>query len=151
MKPLLAVLFAISTGLTTGAASASGRFSMAPAEGGGVVRLDTETGAMSHCTTKDSSWQCKPIAEDRSKLAEDNRKLREELAKLKIELKELELLIQPRDQNELSEPHKSLKLPSEEDVDKALTYIQSIFRKFKEKLEELETETNKPPGSNTPL
>lgn len=151
MKQPLALLLAFSTGLNSGPASASSRFSMAPAEGGGFVRLDTETGTMSYCTTKDSNWQCKPIAEDHSKLAEENRLLREELAKLKADLKELEHLIQPKDRNEYSESRKSLQLPSEEDVDKALTYIQRIFRKFKDKLQELEKEADNPPGPNTPL
>ena len=35
-----------------------GRFSMAPADGGGFVRLDTDTGAMAICQRTGSDWTC---------------------------------------------------------------------------------------------
>jgi outer membrane murein-binding lipoprotein Lpp len=39
----------------------AGRFQLAPGEGSGFVRLDTRTGAVSHCRQNDGVWRCEPI------------------------------------------------------------------------------------------
>lgn len=152
MKVLIAVLLALSAMVASSDAQTTGRYSMSPAEGGGVIRLDTETGAMSLCDNKGADWQCRPINEQRSALAEENKQLREEIAKLRTDLKELEGLVIPKSPSPQDGDRPQFQLPSEEDVDKALTYIQRLFRKFNDKLDELERETSKPPpGPQTPL
>lgn len=39
----------------------AGRFQLAPGEAGGFVRLDTRTGAVSHCRQENGVWHCQPI------------------------------------------------------------------------------------------
>lgn len=39
----------------------AGRFQLAPGEGDGFVRLDTRTGAVSHCAQDQGVWHCAPI------------------------------------------------------------------------------------------
>lgn len=46
-----------------------GRFAIEPSVDG-FVRLDTETGAVSHCYRRDDVWRCDVLAEDRSAIAE---------------------------------------------------------------------------------
>lgn len=50
---------------TTAAAQApgAGRFEIKP-ESQGFVRLDTRTGATTHCTQHDGAWSCVPVIED---------------------------------------------------------------------------------------
>lgn len=43
----------------------TGRFEI-EASVDGFVRLDTETGAVSHCRRRDDVWRCEILAEDRS-------------------------------------------------------------------------------------
>ena len=39
----------------------AGRFQLAPGDGGSFVRLDTRTGAVSHCRQENGVWRCQPI------------------------------------------------------------------------------------------
>ena len=39
----------------------AGRFQLAPGEGSSFVRLDTRTGAVSHCRQENGVWHCQPI------------------------------------------------------------------------------------------
>lgn len=56
-------------GLTIAAGSAqeagTGRYAVEPSVDG-FIRLDTETGAMSHCTRQDGVWRCEVLAEDKA-------------------------------------------------------------------------------------
>ncbi|MFM1813520.1 MAG: hypothetical protein RLZ98_215 [Pseudomonadota bacterium] len=152
-KLLMTGLISVVT-VAGGDAFAAGRYTMMPSEDGGFIRLDTETGDMALCRKIDASWSCRPLAEQRSSVAEENNRLRKENEKLRAELKQLEGFVFPREGGggKPGEPGRTLQLPSEEDVDKALTYMQRLIRKFKEKMEELEKEsTSKPSGPPTPL
>lgn len=119
-----------------------GRFSMAPAEGGGFVRLDTDTGAMAICQRTDSDWTCRDIHDaDRQLLLERNR-LATENKQLKSDLRRLEDLVVANSNKGLAPKGDRqvdrFSLPSEEEVDKALSYVERMFRKFREKLNQLE-------------
>ena len=48
----------------------------------------------------------------------------------------------------LEKPKPKLELPSEEDVDKALSYMERMFKKFRDKLKELDKDGS---GKGTPL
>ncbi|MCB1496680.1 MAG: hypothetical protein KDJ86_12900 [Bauldia sp.] len=54
-------------GLTMATGSAqeagTGRYAVEPSVDG-FIRLDTETGAMSHCTRRDGVWRCESLAGD---------------------------------------------------------------------------------------
>ena len=70
------------------AGSDQGRYQIAP-DGDGFVRLDTETGALSHCERSDGVWHCAIVVEDRVEIDERIAALQEEMASLKANLKEL--------------------------------------------------------------
>lgn len=48
---------------------APGRFAIEPSVDG-FIRLDTETGAVSHCYRENDVWRCDVLAQDRSALAD---------------------------------------------------------------------------------
>lgn len=121
-----------------------GRYTMSPADGGGFVRLDTETGAMSLCRGREGQWACTDMADDRS-TRDELQRLRDENRALKTEVRRLEEILLPENGPKAERPGK-LELPSEEDVDKAMTYFGRMIRKFREKLKELESD-----GRGTPL
>lgn len=149
-------LLALIMGASANAWAAS-RYSMMPAEGGGFIRLDTQTGAMDLCRNTDGNWTCRPVNEQTSSLTEEIKRLKAENERLQTENKHLQGFAFPKGpadtvpQPPTSEPRGQFQLPSEEDVDQALTYLQRMFRKFKDKMEELEKETKKPPDPATPL
>ena len=57
-----------------------GRYTMSPADGGGFVRLDTETGAMALCQRRDAEWSCREMAEPNRGLGDEVERLRAETA-----------------------------------------------------------------------
>lgn len=131
-------------------AEVSGRYTMSPTEGG-FVRLDTQTGAMALCTRKDNDWACADMPES----ADTNRKrlegLEAENKQLKDEIKRLEESLGPglgSPPGEPGEPPKPFAMPDEKDVDKAFDYIESMIKKFRERVKKLE---EKEGGEGTPL
>ncbi len=133
------------TGLPA-AADTPGRYSMSPTDGG-FVRLDTQTGAMALCASKDAAWSCTDMPES----ADATRKRIEELEKqnraLKDEVSRLEdaaVGLGPPG----SEPPKQFAMPDEKDVDKAFDYIESMIKKFRERVKKLE---EKDGSEGTPL
>ncbi len=131
-----------------------GRYSMSPADGGGFVRLDTETGAMALCQRRDTEWNCREMAEPGRGLGDEVERLRAENQRLKGEIRQMEDIIvgdkRGGGERRAERPGSTFQLPSEQDVDQAMTYVQRMMRKFREKLKELESETGGT-GKGTPL
>jgi septal ring factor EnvC (AmiA/AmiB activator) len=63
----------------------SGRYAIEPA-GEGFVRLDTATGAASHCTKTDGVWRCAAVPDERRTLEQRIAALTDEVASLRAEL-----------------------------------------------------------------
>ena len=66
MRSLAVVLILAATcaaALADDAAPAPGRYAIRPADDG-FVRLDTQTGAVTHCGQQDGVWHCDILAED---------------------------------------------------------------------------------------
>lgn len=57
------------------------RFTMQPAEGG-LMKLDTSTGAMSFCSAKAGAWACEAVPEDRAALEAEIARLQARIAVL---------------------------------------------------------------------
>ena len=123
----------------TQAREQSGRFTMTPADKG-FVRLDTETGAVSFCSRQATgAFKCVLAPDDRQKLVREIDNLKAENEEMRQELARL----RPLSREPGDEPRK-FRLPSEQEVDKALTYLQRMMRKFKDKLKELEKDLPAP-------
>jgi hypothetical protein len=127
---------------TLAAQERQGRFVMSPSENG-FVRLDTETGAMSLCSRRDSRWTCEPMEDEARALREENARLKAENERLKAQAQQPI----PGPERRAERPGRKLELPSEEDVDKAFDYVERLFRKFRDRLKEFEQEERK----GTPL
>ena len=122
-------------------AGSPGRFTMYPADGG-IIRLDTQSGTLSMCKLAAGSWACALMPDDRIALGSEIDKLKGENADLKASVKRLEDLagVPGADPSEGKKP--GMNLPTEEEVDKAMNYVQRMLKKFKEKLRELEDPDN---------
>jgi hypothetical protein len=115
----------------------AGRFTMYPADGG-FLRLDTQTGQMSTCQKSGSSWACSSLPDERENYEKDVSALKQENSELKSAVKRLEDLagVNGDKRKEATAPRATL--PTEEDVDKAMSYVQRMLKKFKEKIKEFE-------------
>lgn len=105
--------------------SENGRFTMSPVEGG-VMRLDTRTGKISICRQRGEAWACEAAADDRAAYEQ-------EIARLQDKVTKLERGIRTDDKTEM-------KLPSDAEVDKAMTFFENILRRFKTMIDNLQRE-----------
>ena len=146
MRATIIIPAVAAAGLATAALAAEqrqGRYTMSPTDGG-FVRLDTATGSMSLCSRKDGNWACEAMADQGADLRQEVDRLTEENTELKAEIKRLEDLVGlggdmgPNTERRTERPRGQLQLPNEQDVDRALNYIQRMFRKFKDKLKEFD-------------
>jgi hypothetical protein len=123
----------------------AGRYAMSPAEGGGMIRLDTDTGMMSLCARKADQWACEPMKDSQAALTTELDRLKAENKALKDEVKRMEEVFALGGDKRHEDtgppggrPSGKLDLPSEKDVDKAFDYLESMMKKFKERLKRLD-------------
>lgn len=151
---VLAGLTVISSALAAGAQTEQpGRYTLSPADGGGVVRLDTQSGAMTLCRPERNEWTCKPMQGDDSRERQELDRLRAENQALKAEVRRLEDLVLPPERGtdnkppvESSRPPMGFPLPTEEDVDRAFSTLERMWKRFQERMKDLE-----PKDKGTPL
>ena len=105
------------------AAAETGRYVLKDVEGG-FIRLDTETGAVSHCRSLDNQWRCEPVADAQAALNDEINRLAEENAELQQRLAELEGGQAERGLGS------RLELPSQEDLDRVFTVLEGFMRRF---------------------
>lgn len=117
-----------------------GRYTMQPVEGG-FLRLDTQTGAVAMCRPgAGGSVSCQPSQADQG-IPSDVARLRAENLELKAEVKRLEEIagLSGRGGPQLNaQPPEKLHLPTEQDVDQALDYVERMYKKFRDRLRNLE-------------
>ena len=124
--------------------TAAGRYTMHQTDEG-MLRLDTQTGAVSLCSKVDDAWACKPMADKRAANKEIDR-LRKENSELRAEVKRLDKMLGVdglKPKSEIDPPRPggethAFRLPSEKEVDQALNYFERMLRKFQDRLKKLE-------------
>lgn len=131
----LACLAAPALGATPGDTGKPGRYVLQPIDGG-TLRMDTESGAMALCTRSGGTVTCNPVQDERSAEKEIER-LKAENRQLKDDVKRLEDAL---DQSQANRKPK-MTLPTEEDVDKALNYVERLIKKFHDKLKSIEQDS----------
>ena len=124
----LAVLFVLAT--SSAIHAETGRYTMTPTKDG-VLKLDTKTGAVSLCRNVGTGWSCEAVDEsDPEGLREQLRRLEKENARLRARLDKCQLSPGKRDNGKLE-------LPSEQDVDKAMDFMEKLLNRFKGLVEDL--------------
>lgn len=154
--------------LTAGASaspSAPGRFTMTPTDDG-MLRLDTLTGAVTMCRKASDNWKCEDVVggqavnKPASRLKKDSaptydyddkdlygkRRADSELQRLRRENRRLRALLASK--GITAPPREKLELPSEEDVDKVIGFVERMIERFNGIVKKLQKEREEP---GTPL
>ena len=112
--------------------SENGRYSFNPVADG-VLRLDTRTGQVSQCSRSDAGWTCKAVPDERSSLESEIARLQGENATLKKELLARGLPVPGVPSPPAAKPSEpELKLPSDADVDKVMSFLERVWRRLVE-------------------
>jgi hypothetical protein len=124
---LIVLILALpSQGLAQEQATAeTGRFTFSPVPEG-QLRLDTRTGEVSLCHRRAGSYVCEAVADDRAAYEREIARLKETIAALEASGK--------RD----AKP--GLQVPSDADIDRAVSMIERFFRRFMGVIEDLKRE-----------
>jgi hypothetical protein len=142
----IVALFA-TPGLAEDAASpSSGRYQIAPDEDG-FVRLDTRTGAMTHCGKQEGAWRCDVLAEERSDLVQRLDALAAEVGTLSAEVARLTGRLAAVEARPGAAPLPDARLPAapspdvrEKEFDEALSFAERLMRRFFDMVRELKSE-----------
>jgi hypothetical protein len=112
--------------------SENGRYSFNPVADG-VLRLDTRTGQVSQCSRSDAGWTCKTVPDERSSLEAEIARLQGENATLKKELLAHALPVPGVPRPPAGRPTEpELKLPSDAEVDKVMSFLEKVWRRLLE-------------------
>jgi hypothetical protein len=109
--------------------TAGQRFSFQPVEDG-IMRLDRETGQVSHCRRAGADYICRSVADDRAALED-------EIVRLRRENEQLRLGQTPAPRP----PHGRGGVPSDEEFDRTLSLMERFMRRM---LGIVREETQKP-------
>lgn len=100
----------------------------------GFLRLDAQTGQVAYCESRSAGWTCEAVPEERTAFEKEIGRLQDEVAGLKRELAALrEPPSSPRPPAELAprppgkEGEPVIKLPTQEDVDRATAALQRAW------------------------
>lgn len=129
---IAALGLAASTLLVGAAFAENGRFLMEKTEQG-YVRMDTQTGAMSICETSNGQIVCKMAADERAAFDADIKALEERVAALEKQMSGGMALSQRGNDG----------LPSEEEFERGLGYMEKFMRRFMGLAKELDEPENR--------
>ncbi len=107
----------------------TGRYSMTPTKDG-ILRLDTKTGEVSLCSRSSGRLKCQGVEGESRPLQDRLRLLEQENDRLRTQLDAARLAPAPRNGG-------NLEVPTEEDVDKAMDFMEKLLHRFKGMVEDL--------------
>jgi hypothetical protein len=123
--------------------SENGRYSFNPVAEG-VLRLDTRTGQVSQCSRSDAGWVCKAVPDERSALETEIARLQGENATLKKELLARGLPVPGVPSPPAAKPgDPELKLPSDAEVDKVISFLEKVWRRLIEMGKEVQKDVER--------
>lgn len=125
MKALIPAFGLLAALAASAGAEEAGRYVLKDVKDG-FIRLDTRTGAVSHCETRDAQWICESVADDRQVLQQEIAKLENENAALKKRVSELE-------------SKRGLELPSDADLDRVMGFFERMMKRLIEFARGLDT------------
>jgi hypothetical protein len=124
----------------------NGRYTLSPVPDG-AIRLDTRTGAVSTCNNSGTGWACYAVPDERAaldaeigRLQADNEKLKAQLAageptvtgKIDEPLPKTDSLKPAEPKVAESERKIEIPLPSDRDMDRAMSFIEQAWRRLVE-------------------
>lgn len=136
MRLALASLF-LGLGITASAAQDGERYQMEKTAEG-YVRLDKQTGQMSICNDKAGQLVCKMAADDRSAFEDEVGRMQSRLEAVEKRLAALEAGGAKSD------------IPTEDEFEKTMSYMQRFFRGFIDIVKELDRDLRGPNENGTP-
>lgn len=138
MRPLLllaALLLMAVPATAEDASPAPGRYAIQPSDD---VRLDTESGAVSHCRRTDNIWRCQPIAEDKAVLADKIDALTAEVATLTAELTHMKSELAALGEARSDKPTPTLSPQDNKEFDRAMGFAERLMKRFFDMVRELQ-------------
>jgi len=129
----------------------NGRYTMSPVDGG-FLRLDKQTGAVAMCARSSGDWACNPVEDhtaaapsnELSKLEEENEALKDRIKALEESLESGKAAPPPSSGPHEGPPGGKVQLPTDEEVDQALDYMERIYKKFRDRIKDLDKPASPP-------
>src|SRR6266699_2326690 len=114
----------------------------------GLLRLDARTGEVALCGKRAVGWACQALPEDRTALENEIARLQGENAALKRELvaRGVPLPDGTKGPPATARPDQDLKLPSDADLDRALSFLERAWRRLVEMVQNLQREMDSEKG-----
>lgn len=98
----------------------SGRYALEKTDDG-YLRLDRQTGAVSHCNKPEGGdWTCRAVADDRAALEAEIERMTDDIADLRARLGE-----------DKSTSDRILNLPTRDEVDEMMGFMEDVMKRFK--------------------
>ncbi|MCP4935440.1 MAG: hypothetical protein GY927_14865 [bacterium] len=116
----------------------TGRYSMTPTKDG-ILRLDTKTGEVALCSRASGRLKCQGVEGQSGSLQDRIRRLELENENLRTQLDAARLTPAPRDGGKLD-------VPTEEDVDKAMDFMEKLLHRFKGMVDDLKKDKKNEEG-----
>ncbi len=118
-KLVVVSMLAIAAAITPAAADSS-RYVLQRIDGG-LIRMDTATGALSQCSPDNGTWSCRSLSDSGRDLKDEIAALKAENSKLKARVAELE---------KITSGH--FNLPSDTDLNRLMGMFETMVRRFME-------------------
>jgi hypothetical protein len=126
--------------------SENGRYTFTQAPEG-LLRLDTRTGHVSVCAKRAVGWACQIVPDERTALETEIGRLQNESVALKKELiaRGIALPSGSRAPDKPSEKSNDLvlKLPSDAELDRAMTFFEKMWKRLIEMVQSMQREQDK--------
>ena len=111
----------------------------------GFLRLDTRTGQVSLCSKRSAGWACQAVPDERTALEGEIARLQNENATLKKEMfaRGVPLPGGVMAESPSAKPQIELKLPSDADIDRVMTFMEKIWRRLIDMVQNLQKDLDK--------
>jgi hypothetical protein len=129
---------------TTAPDSENGRYTLNQVQDG-FLRLDTRTGQVSVCSKRNAGWACETVPDERTALEAEIARLQRETATLKKEMIARGVPLPggvARDSSSIK-PQIELKLPSDAEIDRLMTFMERIWRRLIEMVQSVQKDIEK--------
>jgi hypothetical protein len=124
--------------------SENGRYSFSQVQAG-VLRLDSRSGQVSLCSERPAGWACQAVPDERTALENEIARLQSENATLKKEMiaRGVPLPGGMKAEPPSGRPQVELKLPNDADIDRLMTFMEKIWRRLIEMVQNAQKDMEK--------